>query len=176
MKKYIDLLQDAKKATEAMGLGFEDFSPNSSSITNSEIELALMEAMSKSKYFKNLAVVDIACRCAEVHLNLKLEFEEIFGRKVMLTLGDLRYNEVGLIEIPNFNFASLRKSGIYHVWWTLSSGQIIDITLISSIKYKKGIEVEGVHPIIDFPENSSPFAWIPRLVGDEAIHRLLYSH
>ncbi|MGX9773142.1 hypothetical protein ACWYXN_06470 [Janthinobacterium aestuarii] len=120
---------------------------------------------------------DIAFRCAEISWRMKRQFEEIVNTKVLLTLGGLRIEGISNLSASTSNLVELRKSGDYHVWWSLPSGEITDVTLATSMLILQGRDLSKAQPLAGFTTQFPQIEWVPKLVGDNVIRQLLtYGH
>ncbi|HDY8072185.1 TPA: hypothetical protein RQK93_004470 [Vibrio vulnificus] len=78
-------------------------------------------------------------KCIKAHWALKKELETVLGQQVYLTLGDVstpwgkciyNFNEKTMLQMLNWGATKTYK---LHCWLTLESGQIVDISLPTSL-------------------------------------------
>ncbi|WP_373991416.1 hypothetical protein [Duganella sp. BuS-21] len=173
MQNYWNSLQDAIAVTSSRDLGSEEFARLPSPILNQEHCEALIDVMTQELGFGHLTPVDIGLQCAGVNWKMKSKFEQIIQNKVLLTLGSIKVAGDPIFEMETLDLLKLRTSGRYHVWWSLQSGEIVDITFATSMLIKQGGDLSKAVPLAGFPEQFPKVEWIPKLVGDKAIHQLL---
>lgn len=173
MQNYWNLLQEAIETTDSLGLGKETFAQVSSKIIKPEHGPALVDAVSEEIGFGALSLADIAFQCARINWQMKPKFEEIIQDKILLTLGTVIFQGQSLWDIGNLDLNELRTLGTYHVWWSLASGEIVDVTLMPSLVFQHGADPRHAVPLAGFPQQFPQIEWIPKLVGDQLVRQLL---
>lgn len=107
-----------------------------------------------------------ALRCAAESLRVLETAEMAFGARALPTVGAVSIGGALNCSCEPLDLPGLRESGNYHVWLTLPSMEIIDMTLLPSL-YRKGLRrsLADSFPILGYPESCQGIQWHPRLVG-----------
>lgn len=174
MNEYGLTLQKAIDSSRSMGFRVPDFGIEEKSLLTQHLVERLYQRMAESFGEKEFSVDEIGLRCAPVHVALKPVVEEVLGCMSLLTLGAVQYGDDIFFSPTTTDIDALALSGGYHVWLTLPSCEIIDLTLTSALYLKKGLDrsAAGV-PLMMHAESQPRMRWSPFLVGDDVLARLL---
>ncbi|RQP37316.1 hypothetical protein DF154_19540 [Burkholderia ubonensis] len=112
-------------------------------------------------------------QCAGRTAELRPLVEDVLQMSCAITIGDVFMRGAPIFAFDIEKFPELGKTGNYHVWLTVESGEIVDLTLMASLYLHYGKPVEEASPIAGLPDEISGFVWHPALVGDEALNVLL---
>jgi hypothetical protein len=176
MTDYEVRLRMALNQTQASGLSVENFQIESTQPANGVAHFAeeLTHAVI-NKFAKDGDInrETLALKCCEVNLTMKPFVERIIGAPVLLTVGGVKafHKEVVVIEDPSI--LAMAQTGKYHVWLTLPWLEILDLTLLESLKWLKRSKSEIFRPLSGYPDLMDGFAWTPWWVGSEVGRRLL---
>lgn len=172
MQIYWVALQEAIKRTALLGYETETLAKTSGPILTEENGFAFITAFEKAIGYSGLKLDDLPFRCAEISWRAKPILEEITQTKAALTLGAVAKGDSILWSADATSLQELRSSGNYHVWLSLASGEIVDLTLLPSILLQTQQDLSRAQPLAGQPDHLA-FRWIPKLVGDEPIRELL---
>jgi len=167
-------LQKAIDSTRAIGFKVPDFRIEEKPLLTEHLVESLYRRMADSFGEKEFSVEEIGLRCAPTHVALKPVVEEVVGCVTLLTLGAVQYGDDIYFSPTTTEIDALALSGGYHVWLTLPSCEVIDLTLTSALYLKKGLarSAAGV-PLMIHAESRPRMRWSPLLVGDDILERLL---
>lgn len=103
------------------------------------INAQTQDAFIKEIYREPLAMGDVFCKCIEFHLNEIPSVIKTFGVKPVLTTGYILHNGNALFKFPTSDLKaylagekSIDRLNL-HVWLTLPSMEIIDLTLATTL-------------------------------------------
>ena len=170
---YWRLFHVATKRASVFGFENEVFTQSREPILTPKHGLAVMAALRKQFHSGELKSIDLAFKRAEINLKMKAILEEITQVKAMLTLGGVSNNGKLIWSAESPDLSSLRDSGNYHVWLTLCTGEIVDLALMPALYLYRGMDPSKAQPIAVVPSDQGSWQWVPKLVGDEPVRRLL---
>ena len=134
--------------------------------------LALLKEYKKDE-FKGLIG-----QCIEVSYRLYIGLKDV-GIESYLTIGSIihkkyQYEFFPLESRDIVNMLTLESNGNkkIHVWITLPSLKIIDLTFLSSYVYLNNIKDPLGLPIYNFPDNLPDFKYIPKIVGEDFLYKI----
>jgi hypothetical protein len=168
---YWDTLRLAMARTKAMGLVDGTVGAINPPIASGRLLAAAIEMNIRMSPARDNA--NLAGECASICLRTKSAFEHLIGAPVLLTLGSIVFEGVPLLSIPSADLDEIKRHANYHVWWTLGSGQVVDITLMVHLALLKEAEAESILPLIGSPDQIDQIKWIPFLIGERPIRQLL---
>ncbi|QSY06562.1 hypothetical protein J2A69_29455 [Burkholderia pseudomallei] len=174
MSEYCSALAKAIDSTRAVGFDVPDFAIELKSF----LTMPAMERMHQrvGEYIEKnqLTVEAVGLRCAPLHLALKPVIDEALGCSTLLTLGAVQFDDDVFFMPTSMDIDALAQAGNYHVWLTLPSCEVIDLTLTSALYLKKRLKpsMAGI-PLMMRPEANPKMRWSPLLVGNGVVERLL---
>lgn len=176
---YIERLHAAYDFTEELGASFTRLPVTKSELFTAELGKNLHEAIS------NLGIDSFAGaigQCVKWSHALRPHAEKVLGQPVLLTFGQVlnstrSYFDPSWADLRAWYQRGLRtsdfegRSGInLHAWWTLPSGEVIDVTLWSTLSAAWN-RPELLGAITGgWPDEIAPNpTYIPMVVGDDYI-------
>lgn len=123
--------------------------------------------------FVGLRPEDLAFQCANINWRMKRTFEAIINAPVLLTVGSVAFKGTPICTVMSTNPQDMRRTGNFHVWWSLGSGEIVDLTLMVSVCVANKIPLEKAQPLAGPPEGFPAITWEPVMVGDEVTLAIL---
>ncbi len=115
----------------------------------------------------------------EMHLKFKSYLEDYLNCKVVLTIGGVYFKGKEVFRFNEYNINQFSGTEINpHVWYTLPSMEIIDLTFLEYYNYKRGLpfryqkEYEYVFDSIDNIYKNENITYMPTLVGSESLNRI----
>lgn len=174
MGEYRIALEKAIESTRAIGFAVPDFSTALESLLVAPVVERLYQQVTEHIENNQLTVEKVGLRCAPVHMALKPVIDEALGYSTLLTLGSVQFGDDVFFMPTSMDIDALAQVGNYHVWLTLPSCEVIDLTLTSALYLKKRLEpsMAGM-PLMMRPEANPKMRWSPLLVGNGVVERLL---
>jgi len=174
MDRYSQGLQKAIDSTRAMGFQVSDFPTDVEPLLTAQVYEMLHHGVAEFLGDMELSVEEVGLRCAPIHVALKPVVDEALGCSTLLTLGAVQFDDDVFFSPATMDIDALAHAGDYHVWLTLPSCEVIDLTLTSALYLKKGLDrsAAGV-PLMMHAESQPRMRWSPLLVGDNVLERLL---
>ncbi len=171
MPTYWEKLQRAFQLTNEQGYSCPYFAQTTGGILTAAHGAELMEALDTE--YSGLKSEDLAFQCANVHWRMKPIFENIIGAPALLTVGSVSYKNTPLCTVTSLRPEDMRRTGNFHVWWSLTSGEVVDLTLMLSLCFAKNLPLERAQPLAGRPEGIPAVTWEPIMVGDEVTCAIL---
>lgn len=174
MSAYNSALEKAIRSTRAIGFAVPDFAIEEETLLTSPVLERLHQRVGEYVENNQLTVESVGLRCAPINLELKPAIDEALGCSTLLTLGAAQFGDDVFFMPPSMDIGALAQTGNYHVWLTLPSREVIDLTLTSSLYLKKRLDpsMAGM-PLMMHPEANPKMRWSPLLVGNGVIERLV---
>lgn len=115
---------------------------------------------------------DVALACARFMLASTAAFQHALGHQATLTVGSMQYDGMRMLSADSGDPQEIRRRASYHLWWSLDSGQIVDMTLSAHLALLKGAS-PAISPLVGVPANMPQFEWQPWLVGEAVVRQLV---
>lgn len=170
MLRYLKSYEKAKAFTEKSLDGFEcKLSQKSGKIDDEVIE-------SLSRFLGNKYASDADRKCFELHHALMLHLEQDIGLKTELTFG---YVDTGHSVWFKFeesdvtkwlNHQNYKTSAEYHVWLTLPSMEILDVSFAATVIRASGESVSEWHIVGQSPDTLPELRYYPVFLGIGLAH------
>ena len=128
MANYWQDFKDAVMETVELGGDFASIDRIEHPVLTEEHGIAIIEAMANVFGRDGLTPASLALQCARVSWEMKPVVEAIVGVPVVLTIGAVSNNGIWQFTCSGSGYENLRETGNYHVWLTLLTGEIIDLT------------------------------------------------
>lgn len=176
---YIEKLRDAYDFTEKLGASFTRLPETRTELFTAELGGRLHKAI------LNLGIISFAGaagQCVKWSQALRPHAEKVLGAPILLTFGQLLNPSKALFnpswaDLQNWYYEGFRasdfegRSGMnLHAWWTLPSGEVMDVTLWStlSVAWNRPELLGAVTG--GWPDKLSPnTTYVPMVVGDDYI-------
>lgn len=171
MSHYREKLRSALQLTSDQGYAVPNFAETDGEILTQAHGFQMASALKKE--YGTLRPEDLAFQCANIHWRMKQVVEHIIDAPVLLTVGSVSFKGMSLCSVTSARPGEMRRTGNFHVWWSLTSGEIIDLTLMCSLHFKYNLPLELVQPLAGKPERMSSTTWEPFLAGDDLTRAIL---
>ncbi|PTO80141.1 hypothetical protein [Vibrio splendidus] len=168
--KYSKLYEKAQKFTDKNIDGFEcKLSKSTGNINDGVIE-------SLTRFLSNKYASDADKKCFEFHHKLMVHLEQDIGLKTDLTFG---YVDTGHSEWFKFeesdvsewlNNRNRKKTAEYHVWLTLPSMEILDVSFPITVLRAAGKPISDWNIIGQSPDTLPQYRYYPVFVGIDLAH------
>lgn len=179
---YIERLQAAYDFTEELGASFTRLPATKTELFTAELGGKLHDE------FSNLGIVSFAGaagQCVKWSHALRPHVEKILGEPVLLTFGQVLNSTRSYFDPTRADLRAWYQRGLcatdfegrsginLHAWWTLSSGEIVDVTLWSTLSAAwKRPELLGAITG-GWPDQIAPNpTYIPMVVGEDYIETI----
>jgi hypothetical protein len=133
MSGYGSALKSAIDVTYSMGFEAPEFPADWPPLLTDELVGRIYAEMTESLDGRELSIEEIGLKCAPVHFALKPAIDKAIGTATLLTLGAVQYGDDVFFSPNSLDVDELAHSGNYHVWLTLPSCEVIDLTLTSAL-------------------------------------------
>ncbi len=175
--RYYNNFKYAIKRTEQLGLELPKIEFSNKSYFSDDYMRKINESIQQFQFNLN----DIAAQCMDFNLQIKKHLEYITKDNFIYTIGYVQMNNEAMFKQTDKTLEELLKHGVQmeknrtldiHVWLTLPSMEIIDLTLSTTIGKVNNDSKWFGRVFMDHPDNFNGMEYIPLLVGDDFLRKI----
>ncbi|KVT10501.1 hypothetical protein WL60_11100 [Burkholderia ubonensis] len=167
------MFKAALEATAQRGFEVPDFAPTDNAVLENAMS-EVREALSSWQFVEPTSLSSFARQCGQRTMDFaQLLREHAPMLKSYVTVGVVHHEGKPLWTMNIDDLPTARATGSYHIWLTLSSHEIIDVTVTSTLMMQGLLPANGIKFFLGDPNEEHRLTWIPLLVGDGPALRLL---
>lgn len=111
----------------------------------------------------------IAFNCLHVSAAMQRHVKRVAGIDTWLTVGSVEGSQGMVWEVDTERPTAALQAGTFHSWLTTSALEILDFTLMVSLKLQQDASLATAQPIVGDPDTIGAFRWHPVVVGREVV-------